>query len=181
MIASPIMGISRRDFIGTAALGAVAAPLVSATGMPMRPLGSTGARVSILAFGSGSRFLMYKKRRRLEALTHALDPGITYIDTGDEYGATPNSASARCSRARPRGRLPGHQDQPARGRRSQRVLEESLKRLQVDRVDLLHIHALTTEDDLAKIEAKGGVLEVLKVREQKMARFIGITSHADPR
>jgi prolyl-tRNA synthetase len=39
--------------------------------------------------------------------------------------------------------------------------------LQVDRVDLLHIHALTTEDDLAKIEAKGGVLEqVLKFREQ---------------
>ena len=53
------MGISRRDFLGTAALGAVAAPLVSATGMPMRPLGSTGAHVSLLAFGGGSRFVSY--------------------------------------------------------------------------------------------------------------------------
>jgi predicted aldo/keto reductase-like oxidoreductase len=51
----------------------------------------------------------------------------------------------------------------------------------VDRVDLLHIHALTTEDDLAKIEAKGGVYDlVTRLKEQKLARFIGITSHADP-
>ena len=45
--------------MGTAALSAVAAPLVSATGMPMRPLGSTGANVSLLAFGGGSRFVGY--------------------------------------------------------------------------------------------------------------------------
>jgi len=60
------MGISRRDFLGTAALGAMAAPIVSATGMPMRTLGSTGAQVSILAFGGGSRFVSYgpEKARR---------------------------------------------------------------------------------------------------------------------
>jgi len=39
------MGISRRDFLGNRALGAVATPLVSATGMPVRTLGSTGAQV----------------------------------------------------------------------------------------------------------------------------------------
>ena len=44
----------------------------------------------------------------------------------------------------------------------------SLKALNVDRLDLLHIHSLTSEDDLAKIEAKGGVLEqVQKIRDQK--------------
>jgi predicted aldo/keto reductase-like oxidoreductase len=70
---------------------------------------------------------------------------------------------------------------PRDGAEAARSFEESLKVLQLDRVDLLHIHALTTEDDLGKIEAKGGLLEqVLKVREHKMARFIGITSHADP-
>ncbi|HEV2688137.1 MAG TPA: aldo/keto reductase, partial [Bryobacteraceae bacterium] len=42
-------------------------------------------------------------------------------------------------------------------------------------------HSLTSEEDLAGIEAKGGVLEqVLKLRDQKMTRFIGITCHADP-
>ena len=48
-------------------------------------------------------------------------------------------------------------------------------------MDLIHIHSLTTEDDLARIEAKGGVLEQLqKLRDQKITRFIGITSHTDP-
>ena len=60
-------------------------------------------------------------------------------------------------------------------------MEKSLKAFQTDRLDLLHIHALLGDDDLAKIEAKGGVLDqVLKMRDQKMTRFIGITSHYDP-
>ena len=80
------MSITRRDFIGTAALGAVAAPLVSATGMPMRTLGKTGAQVSALAFGGGSRFVGYGEEQGLAALNHALDLGITYIDTCDSYG-----------------------------------------------------------------------------------------------
>ena len=61
------------------------------------------------------------------------------------------------------------------------MLEGSLKRLHVDQIDLIHIHSLTNEDDLAKIEAKGGVLDTLhKLKDQKMTRFIGITSHTDP-
>jgi predicted aldo/keto reductase-like oxidoreductase len=67
------------------------------------------------------------------------------------------------------------------GAESERVVEESLKALQVDRLDLLHIHALTTAEDLARIEAKGGVLEqLLRLRDRKLTRFIGITCHADP-
>src|SRR6266536_3583982 len=85
------MGISRRDFLGTAAVGAVAAPLVSATGMPMRTLGRTGAKVSILAFGGGSRFVQYQEDKGIEVLNHALDLGITYIDTADSYGSNGES------------------------------------------------------------------------------------------
>jgi len=63
-----------------------------------------------------------------------------------------------------------------------RLIEGSLKRLQTDHVDLLHIHSLTDEADLAAIEAKDGVLgAVQKAKDQKMARFIGVTSHTDPR
>ena len=48
-------------------------------------------------------------------------------------------------------------------------------------MDLIHIHSLEDEQDLARIEAKGGVLEnLLKAREQKLTRFIGITSHDAP-
>jgi hypothetical protein len=59
--------------------------------------------------------------------------------------------------------------------------EESLRLLNTDHVDLAHIHGLMDDGDLAAIEAKGGVLETMhKIRDQKMARFIGITCHHDP-
>ena len=62
-----------------------------------------------------------------------------------------------------------------------RLYEESLQRLKTDHVDLLHIHDLQEEDDLAAIEAPRGSLEaVYKIRDQKMARFIGISCHKNP-
>jgi predicted aldo/keto reductase-like oxidoreductase len=68
-----------------------------------------------------------------------------------------------------------------KGDDAQRILEGSMKRLQTDHVDLIHVHSLTDADDLAAVEAKGGVLDVLhKLRDQKVTRFIGITSHTDP-
>src|SRR5690348_13721048 len=67
------------------------------------------------------------------------------------------------------------------GTQTERRMEASLKALRTDHVDLVHIHTLLDADDLATIEAKGGVLEqVLKLRDQRMTRFIGITSHYDP-
>ena len=53
--------------------------------------------------------------------------------------------------------------------------------IRVDSVDLLQIHALTDAADLAAVEAVGGPLDqIRKMRDQKMTRFIGITSHCDP-
>jgi predicted aldo/keto reductase-like oxidoreductase len=182
------MNITRREFIGTTAAAGVAAGTLHAdsgqTVLPTRVLGKTGARVSILAFGSGSRFLLYKEEdKAIEAVTKALDLGITYIDTADEYGRG-HLAEQRIGKA-----IQGRRDgiflatklSSRDGGESERIVEESLKALQVDHLDLLHIHALTTADDLAKIEAKGGPLEqILNLRDQKVTRFIGISSHADP-
>ena len=62
-----------------------------------------------------------------------------------------------------------------------RTLDISLKRLQVDHVDLLHVHALMGPDDLEAVSAKDGAYAAaVKAKEQKMARFIGITCHAFP-
>ena len=178
------MSISRRDFLGTAALGAVAAPLVSATGMPMRLLGSTGAHVSLLAFGGGSRFVGYGEGPGLAALNHALDLGITYIDTCDSYGANGESQLWIGKVLKQRGRQGlwlASKVGPRKYDDFMRMLDVSLKRLQVDHVDLLHIHALMGPDDLAAVSAKGGAYEAaMKAKEQKMARFIGITCHAFP-
>ncbi|MBI1983237.1 MAG: aldo/keto reductase, partial [Acidobacteria bacterium] len=55
--------------------------------LPHRVLGRTSASVSILAFGCGSRFLMYEEEEKaLAALHHAIDLGITYLDTAYAYG-----------------------------------------------------------------------------------------------
>jgi predicted aldo/keto reductase-like oxidoreductase len=134
--------------------------------------------------GGGSRYLLYKEEdRAIEAVRKALDLGITYIDTSDDYG-NDHLSERRIGKA-----LKGRRDSiflatklsNRNGAETARIVEQSLSALQVDHVDLIHIHSLTTEDDLAKIEAKGGVLEQLqKLRDQKMTRFIGITSHTDP-
>jgi aryl-alcohol dehydrogenase-like predicted oxidoreductase len=59
----------------------------SAGPLPSRTLGRTGAKVSILAFGCGSRFLAYEDEEKAqEALNHAIDLGITYLDTAYAYG-----------------------------------------------------------------------------------------------
>ena len=62
-----------------------------------------------------------------------------------------------------------------------RQIELSLKRLQTDHLDVLHIHQLKNLQDLAAMEAPEGVLKALyEAREQKITRAIGITCHADP-
>jgi predicted aldo/keto reductase-like oxidoreductase len=181
------MSISRREFLQVSALGAVAANSLTAaakTELPTRTLGKTGARVSILAMGGGSRFLMYKDEdEAIQAAQHALDSGITYVDTSDDYGKNHLSEEriGKALKGRRNGVFVATKLSNRNGDDAARVVEASLKALQMDQVDLIHIHSLTSEDDLARIEAKGGVLEqVMKLRDQKLTRFIGITSHTDP-
>ncbi len=181
------MSISRRRFLETTAAGAIAASSLSAKGnsdMPTRVLGKTGVHVSILAMGAGSRYLMYKEEdQAIEAVKKALDLGITYIDSADDYGKNHLSEErvGKAIKGRRNDLFIATKLSNRDPERSFAIVEASLKALQTDHVDLLHIHALLEEDDLAKIEAKGGVLDqVHKMRDQKMTRFIGITSHMDP-
>jgi len=176
------MNLSRRAFLGTAALTGVAAR-AAADAMPTRVLGRTGARVSILAMGGGSRFLMYKDEdKALEALNRAFDLGISYMDTAYSYGdGRSEERVGKVMKTRRKGIFLATKINKRKGDEAQRVLEGSLKRLQTDHLDLIHVHGLTDEQDLAEIEAPDGVLNVLlKLRDQKVTRFIGITSHTDP-
>ena len=175
------MGVSRRTFLGTMAAAGVAA---AGPAMPTRVLGKTGAKVSILAFGGGSRYMQYKEEdEALAALNHALDLGITYIDTADDYGRNHLSEQriGKVLKGRREGIFLATKVSPRDPDAASRSFEASLKALGMDRVDLLHIHSVTSMDDLAKIEEKGGVWDLVnKWKDQKMTRFIGITGHADP-
>ncbi len=183
------MSISRRRFLETAAATPLTAHLALATdfdkktGMPTRVLGKTRARVSAVAFGCGSRFLMYKQEdKALEAVNRALDLGITYLDTAFGYGnGLSEERIGKVMRTRREKVFLATKINIRNPEEAWPVIETSLKRLQTEQVDLLHIHSLTTMEDLAAIEAKGGLIDLLyKARDQKIARFIGVTSHTDP-
>ena len=150
--------------------------------IPSRTLGRTGAKVSILAFGCGSRFLMYKdEESALAILNRAIDLGITYLDTAYSYGDGESETRVGKVMASRRKEVWLATKIPDRTRDEfLRRLESSLKRLRTDHVDLVHIHSLGQADDLAKIEAPNGALKgLMEAREQKMARFVGMTSHTN--
>lgn len=178
------MSLSRRRFLETATVASSLAVQASAEAkMPTRTLGKTGAKVSILAFGSGSRWLAYKEEAKAhEAMTKALDLGITYVDTAYAYGNGQSETWIGNLLGDRRKKLFLATKVSSRdGDEAMRIIEGSLKRLKTDHVDLLHIHSLLGAEDLANIEKKGNVLDVVhKMRDQKVARFIGITSHTDP-
>lgn len=187
---------TRREFLETGglAVGAVAAlpalPLrpeakapVKAGTMPHRTLGRTGASVSILAMGCGSRFLMYPAEEASAVLEKAVGLGINYLDTAVNYGDGESETRLGRFLATRRKDVFLATKVPGRARTRDAALKEveaSLKRLQTDHLDLLHLHSLGDEADLAKIEAPDGAIKALyELREQKVTRFIGMTSHTD--
>lgn len=178
---------NRREFIRAATAAAVVAGTeanAAAGGtVPRRPLGKTGRMVSCLAFGGGSRFCSVADEDAAQTLLHrALAAGINYFDTASSYG------KGRLSERR-YGRFLQHRRKEiflttklkARTRdEALREFEESLKCLQTDHVDLVQIHSLLNVGELDQLARPDSVLTAVRqLREQKAARFIGITSHND--
>jgi hypothetical protein len=186
--------VSRREFLERSgkAVGAVAAmpallaaagPAEAAAAVPRRILGRTGVSVSILAMGCGSRFLAYPADQATAVLEKAVGLGINYLDTAVDYGKGESETRVgRFLAARRRDVFVATKVPPSARTRDAalREVEASLKRLQTDHVDLLHLHGLEDAADLARIEAADGALKALyELRAQKVARFVGMTSHAD--
>lgn len=184
--------ITRRKVLTltVAAAGATAAKLAAQTAdakkpapFPTRKLGRTGIDVPLIAFGCGTSFFnAYNAETGAAALNQVIDLGINYLDTANSYGD--GKSETMCGPVVEKRRkeiilITKLKDRTADG--AMRQLEQSLARLRTDRVDVVHIHRVDTDEDLAKIEAKGGVLEALyKLRDQKAVRAIGITAHSDP-
>jgi predicted aldo/keto reductase-like oxidoreductase len=154
--------------------------------IPMRTLGKTGVQVSMLGFGGGSRFLTAganekaSEERAIAQLERAVKLGINYFDTAESYG-----------RDRKSERLYGLGLAPFRNQiflatkstkrtydGMMRTVEESLKFLKTDHLDLMQMHEVGRRDDPAKWEQPDGALTALrKLKEQKVVRFIGFTGH----
>ncbi len=111
----------------------------------------------------------------------ALASGVRYFDTAQAYGdGTSESWVGEATQAR---RHEVFLATKTRSRTYDEVLssvEASLKRLRTDRLDVLHIHSLRYQDDLDQIEKGRAIDALLRLRDEKAVRFIGVTSHADP-
>ena len=187
--------MERRDFLkclgSAAALGAADALLAdekpAAPDAPKRPplptriLGKTGVKLSAMALG-GVAGMQRPRSRDFDpaALAEAaLDLGITYFDTAPAYsnGQSESNYGEVIARRRKEVFLA-----TKTGERTydgaMRSIEQSLKRLRTDHVDLLQIHGTNRTEDLAAWGKPGGVLTALnKLRDQKVTRLIGVTGH----
>ena len=147
---------------------------------PERPLGSTGVTVPLIGYGTAPLGKPDVSREQaVRCLNHAIDRGITYLDTSPDYGSEPHVGVVMRSR----------RDEVFLATKINRrsndgvldELKESLNRLQTDHVDLIQVHAVNAWADLEQALAPDGAVAALEqARDQGLVRFIGITGHARP-
>jgi predicted aldo/keto reductase-like oxidoreductase len=182
---------SRRQFREFAAAGIVAATIrQEAWGdqpkhdIPYRTLGRTGQKVSVVGIGGyhlGRPGVAEDESLRI--VRRALDEGINFLDNCWDYNG--GESEIRMGRALRDGyrkkaflmtKIDGRDKNTA-----ERQINESLKRLQTDRVDLLQFHEVIRDTDPERIFAPGGALEaVLQAQKDGKVRYLGFTGHKSP-
>jgi aryl-alcohol dehydrogenase-like predicted oxidoreductase len=147
----------------------------------MRALGSTGVTVPLIGYGTAplGKEKDIPREEGIRCLHHAIDSGITYIDTSPDYGSEPVVGEVMKSR-----RSEVFLATKINRRSREGVLDEvkeSLRKLQTDHVDLIQVHAVNAWADLEQALAPDGALTALEeARRDGLVRFIGITGHARP-
>jgi uncharacterized protein len=147
---------------------------------PSRPLGSTGVTVPIIGYGTAPLGKdEITRQHAVRCLNHAIDAGITYLDTSPDYGSEPHVGEVMRTRRKEVFLATKVNRRSRRGVMDE--LKESLQRLQTDHVDLIQVHAVNAWADLQEALAPDGAIAALEeARRQGLARFIGITGHARP-
>lgn len=150
-------------------------------GIPRRPLGRTGCEVAQFALGGEGVLRTFGRDREAAAVIHrALDLGVNYCDTAPAYAGSIDYYGATLGERRAEVFLASKTHDRTRDG-SLKLLDESLKRLRTDHLDLWQVHDLRTTDDLRRVFARGGALEALiQARAEGRVRFLGLTGHHDP-
>ena len=185
---------TRREFLQTGVAATAAAALGGAAtgqtrkpgeGIPTRPLGKTGVNVSILCLGGWHIGSVKDKDEAVKIMHAALDEGDDLLrqllglprrrQRGD-HGQGPSADGGKwrkkcflmtkvCSR-------------DAKDVRQQ--IEDSLKRLKTDVIDLMQMHEINWDNDPEWVVEKGGLAELLKIQKEGKVRFVGFTGHKSP-
>ncbi len=159
---------------------------VTPTAMPMRNLGKTGHRVGLFSLGGQAAIEQPNNEAvAVPILERAIELGVNYIDTAAAYGRPERWSETYIGKVMKRHRdkvflASKTHDRTSDG--SMRNLEQSLKLLNTDHLDAWQVHNLMTIEQLDQITGKGGALEaLLKARDQKLVRFLGVTGHYEPK
>jgi aryl-alcohol dehydrogenase-like predicted oxidoreductase len=152
--------------------------------IPLRPLGATGAMVSALGLGGYHIGKMKSEREAIRIVQTAIDAGVTFMDNAWEYhdGRAETIMGKAIAGRRDRIFLMTKVCTHGRGKReAMRQLEQSLRRLKTDVLDLWQIHECVYENDPERHFVRGGVVEALdQAKRQGKVRFVGFTGHKHP-
>ena len=148
-------------------------------GIPTRMLGSTGVRVTILCVGGYHIGQPNAREQGVSIIRAAIDEGINFLDNAWCYN------QGESERIMGRALRDGYRDKVflmtknhgRDGKTYTQQLEESLRRLQTDMIDLVQFHEVIDEGIPDKIFGQGVIEAALKAREQGKIRFIGFTGH----
>ncbi|HSV72508.1 MAG TPA: aldo/keto reductase [Chthonomonadales bacterium] len=175
------MDMTRRRFIEASAVagGALYADVAAAAPrqLPRRVLGRTRARVSVLGFGSAALGHSFQPQEVFDHVVGAaLDAGVNFIDTATNYDVAQERLGPIVRRHRDRLFLATK----TRGMSKQGVLqtlEESLRLLQTDRLDLVYLHNLGDFEVDRLMDDNGAMQGLLEARRRGWLRFIGASGH----
>jgi len=181
--------MNRREFL-EATLALMVAPSAFAAGamsasraVPRRKLGRTGEQISCIGVGGFHIGNQKDEAESIQIIRRALDSGINFLDNCWDYNE--GQSELRMGKALRDGyrskaflmtKIDGRDKKTAAAQ-----IDESLKRLQTDRLDLLQLHEVIHANDPERAFAEGGVIEAMQeARKAGKARFLGFTGHKSP-
>ncbi len=183
-------GISRREFLGFAAASILLAHAdqqsqqsESRNGIPYRTLGRTREKVSLVGLGGYHLGKQADPQESIRIIRAGLDAGVNFLDNCWDYNG--GESEIRMGNAlrdgyRQKAFLMSKIDGRTKAAAASQI-NESLRRLQTDRIDLLQFHEVIRDTDPDRIFAEGGGMEaMLEAQKAGKVRFIGFTGHKGP-
>jgi len=187
---------NRRQFLGQAGVGIVAGtvgvpalealsaqPLAAAGDIPYRKLGRSGEKVSLVGLGGLHIGLQKDEAESIRIVRTAVDRGINFLDNCWDYND--GVSEVRMGKAlrdgyRKKVFLMTKIDGQVKALAAQQI-DESLRRLQTDTIDLIQFHEVIRPGDPDRIFGPGGSFEaMMEAKKAGKLRYIGFTGHKDP-
>src|SRR3981081_2302043 len=181
--------MDRRSFLKSAAATTVVTSLnkkfahAADAPIPTRTLGRSGEKVSIVGLGGYHIGMQSDEQESIRIIRTALDSGINFLDNCWDYNN--GQSEIRMGKAlrdgyRQKAFLMTKIDGQTKKAATEQM-NESIRRLQTDHIDLLQFHEVIREGDPERIFGMGGGMEaVLEAKKQGKVRYIGFTGHKSP-